>query len=515
MANTDKPHLPNYVSPARRKIDADLKLIDNLLDGPRAMWEASNQPGYIRKWKDEAPEVYDLRRLGEPCFGGLDRTLTAAVGMMFRTAPVMTWNASETAMAAQWANLDGAGTHGDVFLKRFAEIALPQGLALILVDHPPRPVDENKQPIVITMANEAEYNFRPLWTRYEREHIVSWQVGTVQNRQTITQIVFSEEAETPSGFGVKCTTQYRVLRLVQGIATWSLYEPVKDNPEDIDGFRLVGSGIFRNRNGEVMRGRLPIAVAYTGRTEKPLDADMPLLPVAFANLGHWQAATDLTFGRRVAAIEQPVVTGELKGGIDSAGNVTPGQVRLGWLVAVHLESQGTFTWQGPSGKGLEQLAKGRDEKLVEMGQLGLSFLIPDARAAETATAKRLDKVAEHATIATAAQGIADAANEALELHAWYLGIEKAGAPTVALSTDFEASGPDAPLLTAFAALSKAGFPKQPLVEAMQRMELVAAGADVAKIAQDWEDGEAASNAAAADMAAINTAAGVPPVGVAA
>lgn len=502
MANTTKPTLPNYVCPERVALDADLQLIDDLLGGSRAMWAASAKRHYIRKWSDEDQSVYDMRRQCETLFGGFERTLAAAAGMLFRTPPAITWNAGEALMTPQLDNIDGAGTAFDVFAKRFTESAMEAGLGVILVDHPSRPKDAAGNPVLVTAENEAALNLRPMWAQYEREHILSWQVGTLNNRKLVTQIVFAEEHTEPSGFGTRCVPRFRVLRLLNGLATWSLYEQIDERGDDEAHFRLVGSGTFRNRAGKVLTGRLPIAIAYTGRTDAPMAAEMPLLPVAFANLSHWQIATNLRFNREVAAYEQPVVTGDLAQGQNADGSPTAGKMRLGPLVVVQLQAGGTFQWASPSGAGLEQLAKGKEEKLVEMGQLGLSFLTPDRKAQETATAHRLDKVAEHATVATAGRGAADALNEALELHAWFLGIEKASAPVVTLSTDFEASGPDAPIMNAFAALAKVGFPKRPLLEAMQRMEVIAADAKLDDLEQDWIAGEQAAN----DQASLDAAA---------
>ena len=59
-----------------------------------------------------------------------------------------------------------------------------------------------------------------------------------------------------------------------------------------------------------------------------------------------------------------------------------------------------------------------------------------SRRVETAEARRLDATAENSSLATAASAIQDAWNLGLELHAWYLGIEKAGAPVLTINTDF-------------------------------------------------------------------------------
>ena len=482
--NRTNPALPSYVRPEAAAVDPDLVLIDDLLAGTRRMHERSST--YIRQWSAEDPKVYDLRRTCETVFGGFTRTLSAATGMLFAKPPAITWNASETAMLPQWDNIDGAGTKGTVFAKRFASASLRDGLGLLLIDHPPAPKDAQGKTIRITAANEARYNLRPRWAKYGRRAIINWQTGIVENRTTPILVVLAETGETPTeAFGITTAQRYRVLRLVltpDGYqATWQVYEQIDEHGDKPESFKVVSAGVFRNRAG-VIATMLPIAVAYTGDTEAAFTATIPLLGVAWANLAHWQIATNLRFNRDVCGFEQLVVTGDLQ--LDPVTQ-KPGSLKIGPLVGVHLLQGGTAAWIGPSGQGLAQLEAAKREKLTEMAQQGVSFLQADTRAAETAEAKRLDATAENSTLATAAQGVEDAINTALEIHAWYLGIDKAGAPVLAISRDYETTGmPPAMLLAWVRAIADAGIPEEWMLRAMQAGGLLPADADIDAIASD-------------------------------
>ena len=326
MANLSEPDKPNYTRPEAQAVRPDLDLISDLLAGTRRMWEKSRERRYIRKWSDEKPEVYELRRQCESVFEGLARVLSAAVGMLWAKMPVIEWNAAEEAMAAQWADLDGAGTAGPVLCKRFTDQAIRDGIGLILVDHPNPPKDI----AVITDAVAQEFNLRPTWALYARSQILSWRVGKINNRATPVQVVLEECVYPDAGaYGMVERKRYRVLRLLTRavgvlgendpggpMATWELYEESKDGSV-VGGFKSIDKGVFRNRGTPDSEGELatslPIGIAYTGRTDAPFCASIPLLGVAFANLSHWQLSTELRFGRSVAAIEQPVVVGELMG----------------------------------------------------------------------------------------------------------------------------------------------------------------------------------------------------------
>jgi hypothetical protein len=139
MPNTTAPELPNYTRPEVVANDKDLTLVSDLLAGTRRMHDQSQAAGYIPKWTDEAQGTYDIRRKCETVFEGLGRTLSSATGMLFAKQPDIEWNKSEAAMQEQWDNIDAAGTKGSVFVKRFSEASIRDGIGLILVDHTPPP----------------------------------------------------------------------------------------------------------------------------------------------------------------------------------------------------------------------------------------------------------------------------------------------------------------------------------------------------------------------------------------
>lgn len=493
------PALPNYARPEYYETAADLKLIQDELGGTRAMHAASES--YITKWEAEAVPNYDKRRRCETFFEAFGRTLSAAVGMLFARPPQVVWNRSEAAFAEHWANIDAGGTAGPVFLKRFGEAGIKTGLSIILVDHPPAP-----EGVTVTAENEARLNLRPTWAMYERGAAINWRTARVDNAQTLTLLVLYEPATVDDGvYGVATKHRYRVLRLqtARGAlemmgepmsdavvaaygdampvwATWEVWElkAEQDGTKAEDFLRLT-RGVFRNRAGEVAN-RLPVAVAQTGRVDGLMRSSIPLMGVAWANLAHWQLSSELRFNTSVAAFAQPVVIGKLTSTeYTAAGLPQAPQLRIGPLVSVNLEAGGDYKWVEPAGTGLERLAKLVVGKLEEIAALGVSFLQRDKRAAETAEAKAMDAAAENSTLATAGQGIEDAANLALEIHAWYLGIGKADAPVLTLNRDYENVAMDAAIMTAYVnAVKDAGLPVRAMLEAWQQGGRIPADADL-------------------------------------
>jgi len=333
LYSTD-PNLPNFARPEYVAREPDLVLIEDEMIGTRAMHARSQT--YIRKWTAEKTPNYNIRRVCETFFEGFGRTLSAAIGMLFAKSPAIEWNQSEELMTAHWDNIDGAGTNGPVFIKRFSSSALRAGLSVIVVDHPSPP--DGTQ--VVTADIEAAFNLRPMWRRYDRLHCINWLVENVDNVATITQVTLVEPSTVRVGdFGTKTVIRYRDLRLVseqedgttKRVATWRLRQ-LNEQAGTTPTFSDVGTGVFKNRNGET-RSTLPIAIAYTGDSDAPMEGTIPLLGVAWANLAHWQLSTSLRFNSEVAGFAQPVVKGAL---MSPDGGATPASLGVGPLVSVQV-----------------------------------------------------------------------------------------------------------------------------------------------------------------------------------
>lgn len=508
VMNASDPSLPNYMRPELVEAKEDLDLLVHLLGGTRMMWKHSRT--YIRRWADEDETTYNIRRKIEVLFGGFERTLSASIGMLYAKMPRIDWGAIETQGEADQLNIDGQGTHADVFAKRFSMWALRDGFSLILVDHP-LPLKPGAAGIV---TSDDAPRATPIWARYARANVLSWETRLINGQRCVVQVVLYEPGDAKVGlFGTKSVNRYRVLRLLPDGAAWSLYEQTGDAGSNVADFKLVGSGYFTNYQG-LKLGRLPIEIAYTGEETAPLVAHPPLLPVGFANLAHWQISTALRFYLELCAYPQPTVEGDLaqQVGVDVTGAqmLLPGKLRVGPGIAVHLKQGGKFYWAEMSGGSIDKLEAAIDRYLHAMAKLGASFLVKDVRGVETAESKRLDSAAENASLATASQGIEKALNGAWKLHAWYLGVvDETKAPTVTLNRDFDNAVLDPQTMLAYvSAVKDANLPPRILLEAWQAGGRISPDEDLdllekelmaAKLAQDE-----AKRQAAEDLANKNT-----------
>ena len=479
---TDDPNLPSYVRPELRAIMPQLALMDDIIAGtPRMHAKATT---YIRRWRHEEDRTYEIRSLGENCYEGTGRTLSAATGMLFFQPPAMQWNQSEAALKPIWDNVDALGTHGQVLAKRFAEKALRDGLAIILTDHTPKPT-------VPVVDAEMSKNLRlgPKLAIYDRSQAISWRESTINNRKTLTQIVFYEcGTEDAKEFGVAVVHRYRQVMLTRGKngaleAAWKLWRLAGEGKVRED-YRLESEGFFKNAKGQIAPF-LPVSIAYAGRTDAAMMASLPLLGVAYANLAHYQISSNLRFYADLCAFPQRKLKGSLMQQSDPNGQLVPGEMKVGPMVVAHVQADGDIAWDELTGTSMEQLAKRIAEKLSEMGQMGLAFLVPQTRMAETAEAKRIDSVAQNATLSTAGQGIEDAQNLALEHIAWFAGIEKANAPRLEITKQFDTPTMDAATMLAWATVfEKMQIDPMLVLKQFQDQGRIAKDVDIEELAKD-------------------------------
>lgn len=467
----------------------DITLIRDLLAGTRRMHDRFRD--YIAKYKAEKIDAYKRRATAAKVYGGLGRTLSAAVGMLFAKPPErVSGFAGEIEEHAE--NIDSKGTKFEVYAKRRSEDAIADGFVGILVDFP------NVEGKIEHLGDEQQQGARPKWSSYHRADILSWITDTIDNAETLVQVVLREGATKRSGkFGIEHVVLYRVCRLSRMkdtdrpeagptlVAWWELLEEQKQ----ADGTVAIvshGSGTFRDKAGAPFN-RIPLAVPYAGRTDATFCAQPPLLDVAWANLEHWRVATNLRAYEDQCCFPQPTIEGELAKGPN--GEDRPFVSGPGVVVQTATGSKYTVTEL--SGTSLDQLRQSLAEKKQEIAELGLSFLNRETRGVETAEAKRLDATAEQSTLATAAQGIEDGLNQAWLFHAQYMGIAPESAPVVKINRDFEDQTMDPAVMGAYASLIEQGMPKEEAVVMLMQGGRLPADTNVMDFVARWDAAEQA------------------------
>jgi len=487
---------------------ADVTLGRDLLAGTRVI--QTKKADYLLKFPKETEPKFDRRAKAAKLYGGLSRTLSASVGMLFAKPPALPDILMPGGIWAEhWANIDLANTAGTVLMKRFAESCVADGFGALVVDFPPVP-----DGVRVTAADEGRLNLRPFWRLYNRLDIISWRLAVIDNAIQPVQVVLRESAESDLGsFASAAQVQYRVLRLVRvvdtatqaarHVATWEVL--VEESGTAGRGVKRIDGGFFRGRTGAPL-SRLPLAIGYGGRTDAPFTARPPLLDVAWSNLYYYRKETTLNYNEELCAFPMIHTKGRVA---DAKGNAIP--LEFGPSTHIETRADGDVKWVELEGTGSALLTVSLAREKRDMAELGMSFLAGDTRAAETAEAKRLDATAENATLSSAATGIEDAINMALVFHAEYEGVDSANAPSVTINRDFESVVMDAPTMLAYVtAVEKVGLDPMTLLDAWQRGGRIPQDADLDQMYADMLANAVKIADAAADAAEAQVAsAGMP------
>ncbi len=397
--------LPNHTIDPVEQMAEELQVARDVEAGYSTIKKHTTK--YLPRHPKEEWDNYQIRLDRPAFFNAYARTTGGLTGMVFRRDPVLGTDVPDT-IKDHWENIDNAGTHGDVFLKEVFHDALIAGHAGILVDLPPIPEG-------LTKAEEQDLGARPFWLHVKKDDILSWRLEVIRGVLVLTQIVIREHLTESSGaFGETPLTRYRVLRLVDSVVTFELWEARGDGtPEKGDTGIITGVST------------IPFVPVYAHRTGV-LQSKPPLIDLAWLVIRHYQTNSDMLHAAHIANVPIPVITGA-----DSE------KVVLGPNTAMFLEQGGTFTWAETSGTAIGLTSKLLEDMRTEMSVLGLGILERRPMTAETATAKRIDRSEKDSQLSAAARSMKDAVEMAFMHHASFLGQpSEVGAGTLTLNRDF-------------------------------------------------------------------------------
>src|SRR6185437_14487814 len=95
-----------------------------------------------------------------------------------------------------------------------------------------------------TLKDELDQGARPYWVHIKKDDVVNFTTANVNGRIVIDRLTIQESIDQSDGqFGVKQTTQWRVLRRSPEGATWELWQMRKNKAVIISPPQLfLGAG---------------------------------------------------------------------------------------------------------------------------------------------------------------------------------------------------------------------------------------------------------------------------------
>jgi hypothetical protein len=403
--------LPSTPSASAKKQAPAVVQVRDLVEGAERV--RMRGPVYLPKAPSETINNYNDRLDRSVFFEFFGDTVEGLTGMVFRADPVLGDDVPPI-IAEHWENIDNAGTHGDVFCRFLFQDALTAGHDAILVEFP------STGGMQSAGAEMGPYAIRPYWVPIKKENILSWRVVVKNGISVLTQVVLKECTMVPEGaYGEREQERYRVLYNENGVVGFRL-EEVLPNRVVIE----VDQGTYPTQV------EIPIVEVPTSGRRGLFDSKPPLAGLGYLNIAHYQQWSD-----QATSIHKTCVPIFVRVGFEAPFDGQGNAVTLGPDAGLDLPLNGSAMYVSHDGASLGAVKASLDDLVAQIATLGMSMLASEKRAAETATAKRIDKSATDSALAVTARGLQDAVERALGFHARYLKLPSGGSITI--NRDFE------------------------------------------------------------------------------
>jgi hypothetical protein len=361
------------------------------------------------------------------------RVLEAMLGMLFRKPP--TSKVPDT-LDDQLDNINLKGDSLPNFASKIVYELLTVGRVGILNDHTQRPEGYDQ----ITKLQAEQLGVRATLQMYCAESVLNWRTVTINNKTILGLVVLEEETtvvDPLDRFKSVCEKRYRVLELINGVYTMSLYK--------VDGGKdIVVEEPFTPLIDNAVLNEIPFYIlGPSGMQIEP--EEPPMIDLIDLNVQHYRVSADYEHGCHFTGLPQPYVAGYNPGtqeGVDKPPAMAIGSENV-WIFPDPQAKAGYLEF---TGTGLAALEKNLDRKEGQMAILGARMLAPEKKTAETATTAAIHRTGENAILANVAVATSDAMTKALTMFAKWSGND--AECEYELNRDFMPFLLDAPFITA-------------------------------------------------------------------
>ena len=349
------------------------------------------------------------------------RLVRAAAGLILRKPIVIEGDPYWSEIFAK--DVDGCGSDLDEYARRLLICALTYGHCHTLVDFP-APTGAR------SLAEERALNRRPYWIEVDPQNVYGWRLDREVNYGKLIQIRIAEKAVVPDGrFGEKVYDQIRVIEP----GRYEIYRQ-KESRKDMYGqmpypnsFNITGptGGDYEIiESGAYSLGDVPLVTLYSNKIDT-LVSKPPLLDIAYLNLAHFQRQADLIHSLHVAS--QPMLV--LEGWDDQTKDLA---ISVNYALAMQPGNKAYYV--EPASSAFEAQSAEIKELQMQMATLGISTLSQQKFVAESADARRLDRVDTNSMLSMVSMDLQQTLQGAFNLAAEYLQLEP---PKVYVSRDFD------------------------------------------------------------------------------
>jgi hypothetical protein len=374
--------------------------VSDCCEGQRAI-KAANEK-YLKPMENTtAMESRYKNYLERACFVNFTgRTKEGLKGSLFRKDPET--NIPE-GLDYLIENADGAGESLISLTKDLAGEVISKGRYCLLVDFPS--VESG-----LTLEEEKALEPRACINRYNAESFINWNVSIVGGRKVLTLAVLSEPYDADGDeFGYEMETQYRVLRLRNGVYTQQLYRDGEPFGQEFSPKKSDGSTF----------GYIPLFIAGSENNDASVDLP-PLADIANINIAHYRNSADLE--------ENCFIHGQLTLGVTSSmslaqfAEANPAGITVGSMAGHFLGESGGFTSVQASENQLADRLMERKEG--QMRKLGARMIVIGTmeNTSKTATQSKIDATGESSVLATITDNVSEAIETCIKWCGDFMGI---------------------------------------------------------------------------------------------
>jgi hypothetical protein len=366
-------------------------------------------------------------------FNATGRTVDGLRGLVFRRDPVVNVNVPTIEN-----DIDLDGTNLKTFLKKLFDDVLIGGRAGVLIDSPRNDSD-------LTVAEAEALNVRPYLTLYNTFQILDWQESRVHNKKITTYVCLEEvNSELGLDYTRNETKRLRILELLGGVYTQSIYQLVKDK-----GYELIETIT------PLVGGTTLDYVPFYPITSSGISWELwssSIADLSDCNLAHYR--NDASYRNALLLTGNP--TPWLKG-VDAAATRNPnGTMTLGSTSAIFLNENGGCGFLSLEGSGLAELRQSALDLEKRMAVLGARILSSDPNGVESAKTAEIHRAGENGVLADLANGISTAMTTIItDLLSW-VGVVSDDI-SIELNTDYLPTETDPAVLTALMGAYQSGM----------------------------------------------------------
>lgn len=425
-AKDDPTDRPDWRDPASVAMLETWRKARDAYEGTDAL--LAGGPKYLPKHRKEKAEDYRARQEHSAVFNAFGAVIRGLVGLAYAKPPTLGADVP-TAIRDHAENIDGRGTPLALFAKELTKDALIVGSSGFMVLYPPRPEGATAQ-------DEKRGILRPYWIPLKVEDILSWDDTTIGAKWMLTLLTFREQVRVRKGrFGSRMVTRYREFRHdvdgplgLEAPVTYMVWEEREAQGQQAKKREIVvvEEGTLVNGSGKNF-SRIPFVADVVGDATSMITARPTLKDLLDLMLKGFRIDSDRTYLMHRGCVPIPVRKG-YQPPKDREGNPLPASVVGAPNVLIDLPadtpqaSGASFGFAEITGTAFEPTGKELEKIKAEMGAMGLSFLAPSTRAAETADARRMDARIENASLSSTITTTDSAIEEGLILHAEYMGL---------------------------------------------------------------------------------------------